>query len=91
MNRLTSLEGLDPEITYDKLILYDNDLAAEDTEQRLRKMQGNVLGLTYTEGLKPESVQGFDTCYVAEVPDNQKVAWEDALGYKCRFEVFPHQ
>ena len=90
-NRLTSLEGLDTGIAYDKLILYDNILSAEDTDRTLEGMQGNVLGITYEEGLSPESLQGFDSCYIAQVPDNRKVAWEDALGYKCRFEIFPHQ
>ena len=90
-NQLTGLEGLDPAVSYRALLLYDNPFDGGNLGHELGKMQGTVLGLSYTEGLDPETIKNFGNCYVEMVPDNQKVLWEDTLGYQYRDEKYAQE
>ena len=88
-NRLTDLEGLTTEISYNTLLLYGNSFSGVSLGQELEALQGNILGLTYIEGLSPEGLLNFGSCYVENLPDNQLVAWEDILGsYRCNIERY---
>ena len=80
-NRLSSLGGLNAEVSYDTLLLYGNPFAGNPPGGELEALQGNILGLTYIEGMSPETLMNFSNCYVENLPDNQRVAWEDTLGF----------
>lgn len=83
---LESLAGLPENVEYASLLLYENNLQAEEMNEKFALLKGRQIGISYTEGLEPEAVQEFGSCYVDGVPNDQKVLWEEALGYKCNFE-----
>lgn len=85
-NQLTDITGLTDSVSYTKLILYDNKLQPAENSELLAKLKGSDIGISYAEGLIPEAVSGFVSCYVENVPADQKVKWEDSFGGGCNFK-----
>ena len=79
---MAPLEG-SSQIDFSRLYVNGNPLQAEGM-QVISSLAGNVISFDYIEGMDLQVLESFGSKYIAKVPMDQRVVYEDAM-YSCFF------
>jgi Leucine-rich repeat (LRR) protein len=84
-NKLTTLDPLEgcSQVDFSRLYVNGNPLQAEGMNA-VSSLDGNRITFDYIEGMDLQILEPFGSKYIAKVPMDQRVVYEDAI-YSCFF------